>query len=131
MAKPLENVLPPRWDMTAQELRLRQMNSWSEKQFQDAVITTAKSMGYTLIYHTYDSRRSEPGFPDLILIHPGKGITLWRELKSAKGRLSPAQKKWIEGARAAGNDIDVWRPADLASERIIRELSGKKESRGV
>ena len=36
----------------------------NEKKFQSQVVRIAKVFGW-LCYHTYDSRRSEPGFPDL------------------------------------------------------------------
>lgn len=124
-ASPIRDALPKSWDMSASEIRLHNLNQLSEKQFQDMVINIARSLGFTLIYHTYDSRRSEPGFPDLILVNPQRGITLWRELKSAKGRVSKAQQAWIDGARLAGNDVGIWRPEDIHSERIQNELLGK------
>ena len=53
------------------------------------------------------------GFPDLVLAHPGRGELLFRELKSKRGRLTPAQSAWLETLHAAGADVAVWRPADL------------------
>ena len=41
----------------------------TEKQFQSHIVQYAKMRGW-LVYHTHDSRRSEPGFPDLVA---GKG----------------------------------------------------------
>lgn len=61
------------------------------------------------------------GFPDLVLIGPFGGI-LWRELKSQRGRLDPAQVVWGDRLRAGGGDWDVWRPDDWLSGRIEREL---------
>lgn len=124
MGKPMKGVLPPQWSTSAQELKHREINAWSEKQFQDNVIALAKSLGFTLIYHTHDSRRSQPGFPDLVLVNPSRGITLWRELKSARGRISAAQQQWIEGLKNAGHDAGYWRPEDWATERIHAELRG-------
>ena len=63
----------------------------TEKDFQGRVVQFAKLLGW-LCYHTYDSRRSEPGFPDLVLVK-GKRI-LYRELKSESGKLSDYQKWW-------------------------------------
>ena len=74
-------------------------------------------------YHTHDSRRSNTGFPDSFIMNCGTGRIMFRELKSAAGRLTPDQRIFGYRARAGGHDWDVWRPADLASGRIARELS--------
>lgn len=71
-------------------------------------------------YHTHDSRRSPTGWPDLALA--GSRGLLYRELKTATGRVTPAQHAWGQRLKAVGCDWDVWRPADLASGRILREL---------
>jgi hypothetical protein len=60
------------------------------------------------------------GFPDLVLAGPG-GV-LFRELKSATGRLAPEQVAWIGTLNRASADIAVWKPVDLESGRIEREL---------
>ena len=70
-------------------------------------------------YHAYDSRRSVPGWPDLVLV--GHSI-MFRELKSATGTLRPEQREWRDELRAAGANWAIWRPADLASGRIEAEL---------
>lgn len=96
------------------------VESLTERQFQGTVEDMARMLGWR-IYHTHDSRRSQPGFPDLVLVHPKHGV-LWRELKTVKGRVSPAQRDWLADLMAAGEDADVWRPADLTSGRILAEL---------
>ena len=96
----------------------------TEAQFQRQVIDLAKLNGYTLIYHTHDSRRSQPGFPDLVLISEQRGRALFRELKTETGRVSPAQFSWVSGMLMAKLDVGVWRPSDLKSGRITRELRG-------
>jgi hypothetical protein len=72
-------------------------------------------------YHTHDSRRSHSGWPDWCFVGP-RGV-MWRELKAANGRTTAAQNQWIDALRRAGQDADVWRPADLMSGRIARELA--------
>lgn len=92
----------------ATEKRKRPEMKISEKAFQAAVIQLAKLTGW-MVYHTFDSRRSAPGFPDLVLV---RDRVLFRELKSETGRLSAAQKEWLRGLTVAGMDVAVWRPSD-------------------
>lgn len=82
-----------------------------ESEFQAQVIALAKRLGW-IVYHTHDSRRSEKGFPDLVLV---RDRVLFRELKTDKGRLSPEQKFWGELLSKAGSDYAVWRPSDMQS----------------
>ena len=89
----------------------------TEKQFQSHLVQYAKNRGW-LVYHTYDSRRCEPGFPDLVLV---REVVLYRELKSEKGRVTPAQRKWGDALLTAGQDFKIWRPALLPA--IYKELN--------
>lgn len=92
---------------TQAELSLEQAvaSNQSEAQFQAAVIEYATVCGW-LIYHTHDSRRSNPGFPDLVLCR--SGAVIFVELKSQKGRVSAAQQHWLD----ALPHTRVWRPSD-------------------
>lgn len=81
----------------------------TEEEFQAAVIQFAKLLGYRC-YHTHDSRRSEPGFPDLVLVKSGRMIVA--ELKRQTGRTTPAQQEWIALLRSAGVETHIWRPSD-------------------
>ncbi len=73
------------------------------------------------VYHSYDSITDRcPGLPDLIIVGPG-GV-LWRELKSARGGFRPGQPPWLLALHLAGQDVGVWRPADMVSQRIAAEL---------
>lgn len=84
----------------------------TEQDFQSDVVKLARLTGH-LVYHTYDSRRSEPGFPDLCIVKAGMHRPLFVELKTGHGRLSDAQKKWGEVlTRTPGADYRVWRPDD-------------------
>lgn len=73
-----------------------------------------------LVYHTHDSHRSQPGFPDLV-IAGSKGV-LFRELKSDGGRLTKEQAKWLVTLGITGNAA-TWRPGDLTSGRIAAEIA--------
>ena len=63
-----------------------------------------RSSGW-MVYHTYDSRRSEPGFPDIVAIKGDRLLVL--ELKSAGGKVSEAQAEWLK-AFAAVRRVDVF-----------------------
>lgn|SRR5215472_3359906 len=71
-------------------------------------------------YHTYRSRNSAPGFPDWVFA--GTRV-LFRELKTAKGRLTSPQREWEAALRGAGADYGVWRPADWLDGTITAELA--------
>lgn len=78
-----------------------------ESDFQRTVIEMAQHLGW-LCYHTYDSRRSQEGFPDLVLV---RDRVLFVELKSERGKQSPAQREWmlkIHGALQRWHD--AWWP---------------------
>lgn len=110
--------------MKLDEYRALQAKAMSERQLQELVISLAERMGW-LAYHTFDSRRSQPGFPDLVLVHPRQRRILWRELKSETGTATAEQKVWISTLKLVGADVDVWRPRDWVSVRIERELRGQ------
>ncbi len=74
-----------------------------------------------LTFHAFDSRRSEAGFPDVVICGP-HGV-LFRELKAERGRLSPDQREWLDKLRQAGADAAVWRP-DAWPGRVLDELHG-------
>ena len=89
----------------------------TEKQFQSKILKIAKQFGW-IAYHTYDSRRSAPGFPDIVLV---KDRVLFRELKTDTGRISPAQNDWGKALLEANADYKVWRPSEM--DVIYEDLS--------
>lgn len=90
----------------------------SERAFQAMVCELAGHLGY-LVYHTHDSRRSQPGFPDTVMVRRQRVI--YAELKSMRGRLRPEQRVWIDALRAAGQDVYLWRPNQWAEiEQVLR-----------
>ena len=92
----------------------------TEAELQSAVIEMAQWLGYRLQYHTFDSRRSNEGFPDLVLV--GRGRVLFVELKSEKGQLSPSQLDWYAGLLDIGAEVYVWRPKDWLDGTVEKEL---------
>lgn len=93
---------------------------WLEKQFQAEVIKQARQRGWTHIYHTYFSDRSEKGYPDLHMLRAGESIFV--ELKTMKGGYSPAQIVWRDGLIAAGCRYYLWRPCCWNSGEIFEVL---------
>lgn len=49
------------------------------------------------------------GWPDWVFV---RERTVFAELKSAKGRLSPEQIQWLEWLKAADQEAYCWRPGD-------------------
>ena len=88
-----------------------------------ATVTELATLTGWLVYHTYDSRRSQAGFPDLVLARADRLI--FAELKTDKGRIRPAQIEWLDrlGAVASsqpGISVYLWRPKDWAGiEKIL------------
>ncbi len=78
-----------------------------EELFQDRVIAFARENGW-LVYHTYDARKSEPGFPDTHMLRGPRQVVA--ELKTMTGKVTAAQKKWVNAYRKAGVEAFVWRP---------------------
>ena len=75
-----------------------------------------------MTYHTYDSRRSTPGFPDLVAVRGSRLV--FAELKAAKGRLRSAQRWWLDQlAQVPGVQVHVWYPADWFNGQIDRVLT--------
>ncbi len=107
--------------MNVTDLHARQAAQMSEAQLQNLVLELAATLGY-LAYHTHDSRRSQPGFPDLCLVRQGRLVFI--ELKSAKGRMAPAQDVWLRalGQVSFAVSVYVFRPANWFSGDILAAL---------
>jgi hypothetical protein len=92
----------------------RRTAAQTEKQFMEAVIEYARLCGW-LVYHPFDSRRSEAGWPDLAMVRDE--ILLIVELKTERGRVSKAQQMWLEAlskvaAFCPNMRVRLWRPSD-------------------
>lgn len=96
----------------------------SEKDFQASIVEVAQLYGY-LVYHTYDSKRCTPGYPDLTIIHPSGDALFW-EVKTEKGRVRTEQKQWIAALVASGLEASIVRPSDM--DAIIARLQKGKLS---
>lgn len=80
-----------------------------EKDWQRTVVDLAKQLGW-LVYHTFNSRRSAHGFPDLCLV---RDRVVYLELKREKTYPTPDQVNWLRALIAAGAEAYIARPSDL------------------
>lgn len=82
----------------------------TEKAFLGQVTAHARLMGWRT-YHPWMSVRSVPGWPDLFAVRRGRAVAV--ELKTARGRVTEAQREWIAALNAVpGITALVATPAD-------------------
>lgn len=104
----------------------------TEPDFHRLVVELAELCGW-LTFHDYDSRRSNPGFPDLVLVRPPRLI--FAELKSQGGRVRKHQEIWLAALGECEVETYLWRPADWpeiqeALRRVRISAKTKAVSRG-
>lgn len=92
---------------------------WSERELQNAVVDVARLLDWRT-YHTFDSRRSSPGFPDLTLVRGSRLV--FAELKTSTGVVSQHQVLWLASLSATTAETYVWRPEDWRDGSIERVL---------
>ena len=108
--------------MTATRTGLRAADVVSECEFMANVKQLARFFGWR-VFHNFDARRSDPGFPDLICVRDGH--LLFMELKTEKGKATPEQDAWLRELRNvaifAGQGVraGLFRPSDMPR---IREM---------
>jgi len=91
----------------------------SEKELSQQVRQLAALKGFK-VYHTFLSLYSDVGFPDLCIAKEGRLI--FAELKTEKGKLSAAQKDWLEILSATGAcEVYLWRPSSW--DEIVSALA--------
>jgi len=102
----------------AQVAALPRLREHPEKDLQDAVIALLK-MHRWAVYHTWDSRHSEAGFPDIIAVRGDRMLAL--ECKSSKGVVTQAQRNWLEALeQVRWSTAAVVRPApDLQEVEVL------------
>lgn len=91
----------------------------TEAQLQAAVVKLCTLYGLHWHHQRY-SIGSKAGWPDLTIA--GRSL-LFRELKREDGKPTAAQVEWGTRLEEAGQSWDVWRPSDLSSGRIAKELA--------
>lgn len=121
---PVRAIRPVPKRRAPQAVRVRSLTpKRQEDLFQSHVRGLAQLYGWGPDYHTYDSRRSPPGFPDLVLVRPPRVI--FAELKVGRGVLTPYQRVWRDALlRCPGVEYFCWYPRDLLEiERVLRRAA--------
>ena len=86
------------------------VGEWTEADLLRNVRELAHTYGW-LTYHTWNSRHSEPGFPDLVMVKDRRLI--FAELKSGQGMPTAEQLTWLKSLRRASVEVYMWRPSDI------------------
>lgn len=118
--------------MSAKRLLLQRPDLLRENEFSTLVRDVARLAGWRG-YHTYDSRRSNHGFPDWVFVRNGRIV--FAELKAENGRVSDAQREWLDELEKAegmtdphgyrgGVEVHLWRPSDW--DAIVETLTGRR-----
>lgn len=94
-----------------------------EAQLQSAVLDVAERYGW-LAYHTHDSRRSQPGFPDLVMVKRKR--VLYVELKQSGKYPTAEQREWLQALYQADQEVGLWYPQDLQGN-VVRVLGPRQE----
>jgi len=76
-------------------------------------------------YHTYDARRSSPGFPDIVAVRPPRVLFIECKRDDAPLSLPPEQQAWSDALeRCPGVEYYTWRPRDWPF--ILQTLSRRR-----
>ena len=93
----------------------------TEAQLQDAIVQLLALYRWRS-YHTYDSRRSTGGYPDLTLV---RDRVIFAELKRAGEDPRPDQVAWLDDLAAGGAEVYLWRTDDLQEVAQILDRKGR------
>lgn len=82
---------------------------------------------FLLCYHTHNSERSAPGWPDLALVHPC-GKLIFIELKQEGKYPTTEQRLWLAALSRAAEvnplvEVFLWKPADW--DEVVEALGGR------
>jgi len=92
-----------------------------ESIYQPQIVSMAHALGWSMIYHPHYSVGSDPGYPDLTLVHPRKGVC-WLEVKGPKPTIYERQVEWLEALQAAGQQAYLVYPGDYdAVARLLQD----------
>ena len=69
------------------------------------------------------------GWVDIVAVKDRRVVFI--ELKSAKGKVTPAQQEWLDALRAAGQEVYVWRPEDWPQMAEILQATKPIPPQGI
>lgn len=92
----------------------------SEEDFQHTIVLALEALGYRT-YHTHDSRRSDPGYPDITAV--GCGRLLHIEVKVGRNRPSQEQLAWLHDLADNGFESYLVYPKDW--DDLLACLAGR------
>ena len=105
----------------------------TEQMMQDSIRVAALQYGWKF-YHTHNSRRSDAGYPDCVMIRDG--VMLVYELKAQRGRVSPQQREWLAAFAGLGFNVRaaIVRPvprddSELSYDAALAMLAGQEAIR--
>jgi len=91
----------------------------TEADLREQVRDLCRLFGWRFLF-TWSSIHSPKGMLDLLLINKEQKRVIFAELKSENGKLTPEQQETFDDLQACGQEVWVWRPADI--ERIAEIL---------
>lgn len=95
----------------------------SEKTLMQSVLDLARLNGW-LCYHVHDSRRSAPGFPDILAIRGAELLAI--ECKSQRGKLTSDQERWLRAFAGVERVASLMvKPAGW--DQVVEMLAKRKE----
>lgn len=102
----------------------------TERQFTETVIELAKLHGWKVAHFRTSMDRGvwrtamagDIGFPDLVLAR--KGVVIFAELKSERGRVSVHQDEWLAALASMARQphshkVRVWKPSDIEEIKAV------------
>lgn len=104
--------------ITPAQLKRRQAAGMKEAELQEQVRQIALASDW-IFYHTWNSRKSSPGFPDCVMLRGDRMVVA--ELKREGKKPTPAQQEWLSAFREVTDEVYIWRPSDLVAG-VIHEV---------
>lgn len=95
----------PRKPLTPEQRKRIGDGIQAEKQFMQAIVDLARRYGW-LVYHTWFSGNSAPGFPDLICLRANRVLAI--ECKKGRAKVTPAQQEWLEAFDRVCEHIEAY-----------------------
>jgi hypothetical protein len=96
--------------ISTDEYRELLMHAESEDQYRIRARNHARHYGFVRQYHTHNSKRSDPGFPDEVWLNPATGRMLHFEFKRIDGQPTIYQTLWLDDLWCSGYEAACWWP---------------------